>query len=95
MHHGGPQFFAHQAHNGHPGFWLLCLVLLALLFAVAVYGLLRLSGRGPTGTTPAGRPPTGDAALESVRLRYARGEIDRDEFTRVSTDLGGPPLPAG
>jgi uncharacterized membrane protein len=31
-----------------------------------------------------------DAAVEFVRMRYARGEIDRDEFVRISTDLGAP-----
>jgi hypothetical protein len=34
--------------------------------------------------------PGFDPALEEVRMRYARGEIDRDEFARRSSDLGSP-----
>ncbi len=33
-------------------------------------------------------PPGRDPALEQARLRYARGEIRRDEFLRLSRDLG-------
>jgi uncharacterized membrane protein len=35
-----------------------------------------------------GRP---DAALKEVRLRYARGEMSREEFAQRSRDLGGNP----
>ena len=65
------------------------LVLFVALVVVAIYTLIRLtrSGRQRRGGAAAGA----DAAVESVRMRYARGEIDRDEFVRVSTDLGAPP----
>lgn len=32
--------------------------------------------------------PATDAAIQEIRLRYARGEIERDEFERMSRDLG-------
>jgi uncharacterized membrane protein len=41
-----------------------------------------------------------DGAMQELRLRYARGEVDRDEFTQRLHDLGGegpeppPPPPA-
>jgi len=35
-----------------------------------------------------------DNALQEARMRYARGEMTREEFLQISTDLGGaPPLP--
>jgi putative membrane protein len=36
-----------------------------------------------------GRERTPDSALEIVRQRYARGEIDKDEFETRKRDLGG------
>ena len=86
----GHQVFFDHAHDqqGHPVLWLLLLVLFVALVALAIYTLMRLS-RG--GTPPAMAVAGPDAAVESVRMRYARGEIDRDEFVRVSTDLGAPP----
>jgi uncharacterized membrane protein len=36
---------------------------------------------------------TGDEALDAVRLRYARGEMTREEFLQVIKDLGGPEPP--
>jgi uncharacterized membrane protein len=37
----------------------------------------------------------GENSQELVRLRYARGEIDRETFLQVSQDLGGSgPPPA-
>lgn len=31
-----------------------------------------------------------DTALQEARMRYARGEMTREDFLQVSTDLGGP-----
>jgi uncharacterized membrane protein len=45
--------------------------------------------------------PRLDGALEEVRLRYARGEIGREEFLQRAADLGAagpeatPPQAAG
>jgi uncharacterized membrane protein len=83
----GPGLYVH-AHHGHPFLWVVVLLLFLALIAFAVYFLVRMT-RG-AAAAPAATVP-GDAALESVRMRYARGEIDRDEFIRVSTDLGAPP----
>ena len=32
--------------------------------------------------------PAEDAALTALRMRYASGEINRDEYVRVASDLG-------
>jgi uncharacterized membrane protein len=34
----------------------------------------------------------GDEALAALRLRYARGEITREEFLQANQDLGGGSL---
>jgi putative membrane protein len=85
-----PPGYYGYAHHGHPVLWLVLLLLFIALIAFAVYSLARLT-RGSGTAATAGFASRGDAALESVRMRYARGEIDRDEFIRVSTDLGAPP----
>jgi len=44
----------------------------------------------PFMTPPAGHPVPGpDAALSEARMRYARGELSREDFLRISEDLGG------
>ncbi len=78
----------HHQHQGHPLFWLLILVLFVALAVLAIYSIIRLMRSGGQAATAPGGP---DAAVESVRMRYARGEIDRDEFIRVASDLGAPP----
>src|SRR5207245_7964133 len=45
----------------------------------------------PPGTPPVHPMPPGfDAALNEARMRYARGELSREDFLRISEDLGGP-----
>jgi uncharacterized membrane protein len=36
-------------------------------------------------------PRAPDTALQEARLRYARGEMSREDFLQISTDLGGAP----
>ena len=82
-----------HAHRPWWGFlsWLVPLVLVAVVVGLVVWLVLR--GTGPAGA--AGRsviaagPPVPDPALEAARMRYARGEIGRDDFLRLSADLGG------
>jgi uncharacterized membrane protein len=67
-------------------FFLAFLALLAL-------GVALLWRRGSNGTGSS----SPDGAMEALRLRYAQGEITREEFLQVSQDLGGtdspPPAP--
>jgi hypothetical protein len=37
--------------------------------------------------------PPRDQPLEDVQVRYARGELERNDFLERSADLGGPPIP--
>ncbi len=83
--------FEHAHHHGHPFFWFVALLVFLALIAVAICTLVRLTrGSGSSAGAPAAAAAE-DGAIESVRMRYARGEIQRDEFIRVSTDLGAPP----
>jgi len=89
----GAPFLVQHAHHGHPIAWLVVLIVLIAIVAFAVYVLLKASrgsGGMPAGSGVPGGVPA-DSALELVRMRYAKGEIERDEFVRVSTDLGAPP----
>ena len=65
----------------------LFLAFLALL-AIGVAVLWR-RGSG----TPSGFVPGSDEALAALRLRYAKGEITRDEFLKTSQDLGSTEPP--
>lgn len=95
--HFGPGLGEH-AWCGFFG-WLLPLVFVGLLVGIAVWVVARSTGERPRasaglppapGWTPAPVGPRPDAAVEQARLRYARGEIGRTEFLRVSRDLGAP-----
>jgi len=59
---------------------LMMLIFWGLVIAGLVVGLRWLIGQG----RPAGR----DEALEILHQRYARGEIDKQEFDARKSDLG-------
>jgi putative membrane protein len=59
---------------------LMMLVLWGLVIAGLVVGLRWLIGQG--------RPTGRDEALEILRQRYARGDIDEQEFEARKRDLG-------
>ena len=85
QHGGGPHIFA----------WLLFVFLLLLLIGLAVLVLTRFSITQRSPALPAPVPMrAGEDPQELLRLRYARGEIDRETFLQVSQDLGGNPPPA-
>ncbi len=57
---------------------------LAFWAVVVVVAKRELDVRWPRG---AARPGSGDPAVEALRVRYARGEIDRDDFLAMRADL--------
>jgi uncharacterized membrane protein len=81
----------HFGHGGHPLAW----VIFALLLAVLVVLLVNLARKllASRGAAVAALPATAAGAdpLAVLRLRYARGEVSRDEFLPASEDLGAPP----
>lgn len=64
--------------------WLVPILLVALLVLLVVWVVSRTAR--PVSAPPA---PPRDDALEQARIRYARGEIDRETFLRLQQDLGG------
>ena len=76
-----------EAWEMHPMMWgmwgigmmLMMLVFWGLVIAAVVLGVRWLVARGREGG--------GDAALDILRQRYARGEIDREEFLARKRDL--------
>lgn len=63
------------------------MILLLLIVVIVVVGLLRTSGR-QSGST-ASLPGTGEkeSPLDILKKRYARGEIDKDQFEQMKKDL--------
>ena len=59
---------------------LMMLVLWGLVIAGLILGVRWLAGQGSGGRR--------DEALEILRQRYARGEIDKQEFESRKRDLG-------
>lgn len=72
--------------------WIAVFLFMAFLALLAL-GVALLWRRG-SGSGGAGAADGGDEALDALRLRYARGEITRDEFLQANQDLGGPEPPA-
>jgi len=65
------------------GFGLLWILILAAA-AYAVYLLARRAGAGPSSSWA---PPRAKDAEEVLRQRYARGEIEREEYESRLRDL--------
>ncbi len=61
--------------------WLVPLLVLAGLTVLVVWGIRELTRDRETGN------PEEDDALATARRRYARGEIDREEFRTLRSDL--------
>ena len=71
------------------------LMLLFIVVLLAALGSLAVSAaRWAFGHRPAGSVPPANDALSLLRLRYARGEIGRDDFLLAHGDLGGGSPPA-
>lgn len=66
---------------------------LAFWAVVVVAAKRELDLRWPRGSTGPGTGGISDPALEALRLRYARGEIDRATFVEMRAELtAGSPL---
>jgi putative membrane protein len=69
-------------------FWAAFSVVLLLLAVVGGIALFRAVTRQPTTATPPPGTPAGDPARAELDLRYARGEVDREEYLQRRADLG-------
>jgi putative membrane protein len=68
---------------------LIVLILFLLLIGGAVAAVIWFARQGSSGGSTGQRqgPRTEDEPLEILRRRYARGEIDREEFERMREEL--------
>lgn len=72
------------------GIGMMAIPLVALVLIVLVIAGASTPHGAPVGNvTPASLPPPISSAEEILNARYARGEISRDEYTRIRQDLQG------
>jgi putative membrane protein len=74
------------------GGWLIGLIVLVLVLILVVGGIAAIVwfvAQGSRGSRQGQRqePQRESDALEILRQRYARGEIDREEFQRMRDEL--------
>jgi uncharacterized membrane protein len=84
----------YQGPFGHDAWWapfqtILPLLLLVALVGVVVWLIVRTSRQPTAAPGSSAPPPRVDAALEHTRMRYAQGEIDRNQYLRITQDLSG------
>ena len=93
----GQQFAPWQGPGSehHSACWgiahLLPFVMLLVWVGVGIWAVMRFTSRPiplGAGVGPAPLPPR-DPALEELRIRYARGELEREDFAQRMRDLGG------
>ena len=81
-------YFMHGGGGPHVFAWLLFALLLVFLVGLVVFFTGRWGGLHRGSPAPGTLAPrAGDDAQDLVRLRYARGEIDREEFLSRKQDL--------
>lgn len=89
--HDGMQFYAQRGGFEHDGdhHWLALLLFIVLVVALLVIAasIVRLAFAKDASSSA-------DDALSVLRLRYARGEVGREEFLLAHGDLGGGAPPA-
>ena len=82
---------------------LIGLLLVAAIVAVVFVLVMRIAERrwpataviGPAPVAAASPPPPPptpavDPAVAQLRMRYANGEVTRDDYVRMASDLGAP-----
>ena len=67
-----------------PGWWLMPIVMIVVMTLVMV---LAMRATMPQGGMEMHRPDMPEDPLAIAARRYAAGEISRDEYVRVRTDL--------
>jgi len=93
------RMFPHREPPFHTDWWsverLVPILLMLVLIAVVVWAVVRFSrqprvapaGGVDTGPDRSALLAAGDPAVDLVRQRYARGELDRETFLQTVQDL--------
>lgn len=87
------------AQHHHPFVRIvIAIVIITALAALVAYIVVRLTNRrsGHASMAMVAPPmamagaPRSDAALDQLRVRYARGEMSRADYLQAASDLGAP-----
>jgi putative membrane protein len=73
--------------GGAGAWWIVWLLVPLLIIAVVVVLVVALTRRGPSGGSGT-VPPLNSSARAILDERYARGEIDHEEYVRRRDELG-------
>jgi uncharacterized membrane protein len=88
------QFPGYHDHGGDHNMWAMFLLVLVVAFLIGLAVFLAVRWANRRAALPAA---AGAAALEEplavLRMRYARGEVTREQFLQASADLGAGPAP--
>src|SRR6476620_6485521 len=103
-----PDFYWQEsARRAHDDWWhgplhaLFFLLFLALLVAGIVWLVRRLAPGVAQAAVPATAAPVAigaapaDPAVATLRMRYAKGEVSREDFQNALADLTGAEAPTG
>ena len=72
--------------GGFGWMWLMSIFMI-LFWGLVIWGIVALV-RGLSGSRGSdSTPPTADSALEVLKRRYARGEINKEEYEEKKKDL--------
>ena len=73
-----------------PGMWIFAVVAMIAFWSLVVFAIVMLVRHfsRPVGAPQGGGPPA-DEAVQVLRQRFARGEIDEEEFQRRRALLEG------
>ncbi len=97
---GNDEFWYEGARHAHEGWWggplhlILFVLFVALLVVGAVWIVRRLvPAAAPQpfvpAVMPAGAAAAHDPAVAALRMRYASGEVSREDFQQRMDDLAG------
>ena len=99
--------YPHREPPFHTDWWsverLVPILLMLLLIAVIIWAVVRFTrqprvvpaGAVDTGPDRSALSAAGDPAVDLVRQRYARGELDRETFLQTVRDLSPSSFEAG
>jgi len=84
---GGPPYGPHMWNSG-PWMFLGPLMMIVFIAAIVVVAVLAVRWLGGPGHGTVQHPPVGRTPLDILKERFARGEIDKEEFEERRRVLG-------
>jgi putative membrane protein len=85
----GPQWGMMGGYGYGYGFGLIHMVVWVVILVAIIVGVIWLVRSLAGSGGPGALPPRRSAGLDVLEERYARGEINRDEYLQKKKDIGG------